>query len=537
MLGVDPISSRKVSCSGSTLLGLRRRPVGVPRARPLALESGGIAPRKRPTRRRRRGSFAAGPRDPEIDSLVKQLSKGDSVRAPSAARRLGQLRAIQARSHLERALQSTDVRVRLGATSALGLIGDRRSRAALEACLDDSDRHVRAQAAYALSRMPDRRSSARLIETLSRDGSALVRNSCAIALGRIGDLRGIPALERALEDESDRVRREAVVALERSADPDAARKARRLLRDPARRVRIAATVVLGLRRDRGAVPELVEFSQRADVWEKPALLVALGRIGTRECGVVLARCADDPARWVRVCALHGLAEMRAPEARGVARAKLTDSAWAVRGAAALALGKVGTLADGSGLVQRLADPSAWVRRAAVYALGQLNAKTRAPAIRRAFDDPDPEVQLAAIWSAGHLEDRRATPQLVRWLERAPARVTSTRRTLVEGDGAVRLVSDADERRFDALVQAVGAIASATGDPAARAAIVAAYRRVPVSELGRRVRLPTPLGVGDDPRTLRGLFGGVLTGGKAESPICRETRRRQEPKGTTRSRRN
>lgn len=497
--------------------------------------SGEVASRRRLPRGGKRGSRILDPKQAEVSFLVRQLSDRDAQRASSAARRLGHLRAAGARSALERALQSADVRLRLGATSALGLIGDPRSRIALEGRLNDPDRHVRAQAAFALAFVSDRRSTARLIDSLSHDGSALVRNSCAIALGRIGDPRAVPALERALDDESDRVRREAVVALERSSDPEAARKVRRFLRDPARRVRIVATLVLGLRRDMGAVPELLDFSKRADHWEKPALMVALGRIGTPECGVVLARHAADPARWVRVCALHGLAEMRAPETRGVARARLGDSAWAVRGAAALALGKVGTLADGEELTKRLVDSSAWVRRAAIYALGQLKARRKADAIRKAFDDPDPEVQLAAIWAAGSLEDRKAVPQLVRWLENAPARVPSAGRTLAEGDGAVRLVSDADQRRFDALVQALGTIASATGDPTARAALVAAYRRVPAAELDRALRLPSPLGSGRDPRTLRSLFEGVLLGGDARAIVRRTSKTRQGPKSTTGSR--
>ncbi len=269
--------------------------------------------------------------------------------------------------------------------------------------------------------------------------------------------------------------------------------------------------MLGLRRDRGSVRELLEYSERAGIWEKPALLVALGRIGSLDCGSTLARYADDPARWVRVCALHGLAEMGAPEAREVARAKLHDPAWAVRGAAALALGKVGTPADREEVARGLADPSAWVRRAAIYALGQLNARRHAPAIRRALGDADPEVQLAAIWAVGHLEHRPAVPQLTRWLETTPSRGAASRTTLAEGDGAVRLVSDAGERRYDALVQALGSIGAGTGDPAARAALRAAYARVPRSDMGRRVRLPSPLGPGDDPRSLRTLFVAGLRG--------------------------
>src|SRR5208282_2655234 len=56
--------------------------------------------------------------------------------------------------------------------------------------------------------------------------------------------------------------------------------------------------------------------------EKPALLIALGRIGTPECAEALAQSAEDSALWVRVCALHGLSEMRSPLTRKVGLSKL-----------------------------------------------------------------------------------------------------------------------------------------------------------------------------------------------------------------------
>lgn len=425
--------------------------------------------------------------------------------ARQAALRLGALKDPRARPHLEQALRSPDVGLRVGAASALGAIGHSASRPGLEAMLVDPDWRARAQAAYALSRIHDPRSTGILAETLGRDPSALVRNASALALGRIGDPRAIPWLVRALDDESDRVRREAIIALERAHDPGAPEKVRRFLRDPVRRVRIAATLVAGLRRDQSSVPELLELLARADHWEKPAIMVALGRIGTPESGAALARSADDEVRWVRVCALHGLAEMRAPQTREVARSKLADPSWAVRGAAALALGNVGRHDDAGALVPLLRDPSAWVRRAAVYGLGMLGLADRSPEIRGALEDPDPEVSLAAIWALGRLADRASAPRLIELLGQARPHPPSHRTVLVEGDGAVRLVSDAHSRRFDALVQALSALAARWPDPPVFAALESARRGLTEVELDRPARLPSPLGPGEGARTLRSLF--------------------------------
>ncbi|MCI4365285.1 MAG: HEAT repeat domain-containing protein [Thermoplasmata archaeon] len=402
----------------------------------------------------------------------------------------------------------------MGAASARGALGRQVSRGALESTLEDPDWRVRAQGAYALSRLHNSKSTLALMRVLARDESALVRNACALALGRIGDPRAVPVLERALDDESDRVRREAVLAIERSHDPEAAAKVRRFLHDPARRVRIVASVVMGLRRDRDGVGILLKYLGRSDQWEKPALLVALGRIGTPDCGEALARSADDRAIWVRVCALHGLAEMRSPLGRTVALARIGDPSWAVRGAAALALGQVGTPGDSEALIPLLGDSGSWVRRGAVYALGQLGARKAAAEIRAALDDPDPEVRLAAIWALGRLRDPASTTRLIELLGVAEPQEDSARPLLVEGDGAVRLVSDADARWFDALVEAVASHASGRTDSPAHEALSRARGRLTKKELDRLARLPTPLGPGEGSRTLRSLFD--LPGLPAES---------------------
>lgn len=427
------------------------------------------------------------------------------MRARRAALRLVDAPDPRTRASLEAGLRSADAGLRVASASALGALARPESRIPLERTLDDPDWRVRGQAAYALSRLHDPRSTIPLVERLGRDSSALVRNASALALGRIGDPRSIAALEVALNDVSDRVRREAVLALERSGEPRAAEKVRRLLHDPARSVRIASAVVMGLRRDRGSAEVLLGHLPLASSWEKPALLVALGRIGTEECGVALARCADDSVRWVRVCALHGLAEMRSPLARDVARAKLSDSAWAVRGASALALGRVGDRTDAALLVPLLGDANPWVRRGAVYALGQLGATGSLDALRPALDDPDPEVRLAGIWVLGHLRDAPSASRLIDLLAVTEPRESPPRTIATEGDSAVRLVSDAESRIFDALVQAVGSLAVGSTERDSRRALAAARRNLSDAELDRPARLPSPLGPGESRRSLRSLF--------------------------------
>ncbi len=422
-----------------------------------------------------------------------------------AIRSLSLVRDERVRRSLERALTDPDPILRLAAAAALGSQGDPRSRLPLESALSDEHWNVRAQAAYALSRIKDQASTPLLTDRLERDASALVRNACALALAHLADARAIPSLERALHDESDRVRREAVIGLERSGDPEAAVKARPFLNDPARRVRIAAAVVLGVRRDRAAVPGLLDRLAHSEPWERPALVIALGRIGDVRGTSALVHAADDPMRSIRVCAVHALAQMHSPETSRVARRRLQDPAWSVRGAAALALGSVGSTSDANRLLPLLVDSHAWPRRCALYAVGQLGVRHVLPAVRPLLDDRDPEVKLAAIWALGRLHDVESRARLVSLLRRSRSRAARAPTTLTAGEGAVRLVSDAETRIFDALVDAITSLLRGARDPGTELLLEEIERTLPAGELDRPARRPSPLGAGDTELTLRALF--------------------------------
>lgn len=77
---------------------------------------------------------------------------------------------------------------------------------------EDRDEKARIAAAVALGRIGDARAVPALIRALA-DKSAVVRGVAASALGHIGDPRAIPALERAVGDESDVVKKRARDAL------------------------------------------------------------------------------------------------------------------------------------------------------------------------------------------------------------------------------------------------------------------------------------------------------------------------------------
>jgi HEAT repeat protein len=251
---------------------------------------------------------------------------------------------------------------------------------------------------------------------------------------------------------------------------------------------------------------MLEILAQKETWEKPSVLVALGRIGDPRAIPCLVEAAESPQHWLRVCAVHALGELGGREAREVALRGLVDTAWPVRGAAAIALGTLGVPEDLGRLLDLLEDEHPWPRRGATYALGHLGLAAAAPRIREELADPAPEVRLAAVWAVGRLGDDGAREELVRLLRSGPCL-----ESLPEpGDQEDLLRSDAESRLFDAIVQALGRLPHGADDPLVQSALLAARARLPDEELDRLARLPLPEVTEDRPvPTLRTLFESAI----------------------------
>jgi hypothetical protein len=66
-----------------------------------------------------------------------------------------------------------------------------------------------------------------------------------------------------------------------------------------------------------------------------------------------------------------------------------------------------------------------------------------------------------------------------------------RPALAEGDGAVRILSDAEDRMFDTLVEALGRLQESRADPKVRTALARARARLTAEEVARPALLPRP----------------------------------------------
>lgn len=99
---------------------------------------------------------------------------------------------------------------------------DRRIKKLSRTLEKDSVTKSRIAAAVALGRLADRRGVPALTRAL-RDKSSIVRGVAASALGHIGDRRAIPALQKATSDKSKSVRRRVLKALKVLQKKDARR--------------------------------------------------------------------------------------------------------------------------------------------------------------------------------------------------------------------------------------------------------------------------------------------------------------------------
>jgi HEAT repeat protein len=170
---------------------------------------------------------------------------------------------------------------------------------------------------------------------------------------------------------------------------------------------------------------------------------------------------------------------------------------------------VGDASDLGRLLERLEDLHPWPRRGAIYALGLLGLAEAAPRIREELKHSDAEVRLAAVWALGHLRDDGARDALAGLLRTArPARGMA--RTIASGDGGPRIMSDAEDRLFDSLLQALARLGGAEADRSAARALDEARQRVTEEDLERLAWLPPPETSPETvPPTLRALFEAAL----------------------------
>jgi HEAT repeat protein len=163
--------------------------------------------------------------------LFDELDHGTPIRRAAAADALGYVPKADPEP-LVRALSHQDALVRQSAAETLGRLGYHAAVPRFVALLKDESQWVRRAAARALGHIGDASAVGPLSERLS-DESVVVQRSAAYALGALRAQEAVSALVAALDSSDLQVRRNAAWGLGRIGNPVALPKLRALSAEPA----------------------------------------------------------------------------------------------------------------------------------------------------------------------------------------------------------------------------------------------------------------------------------------------------------------
>ena len=400
---------------------------------------------------------------------------------------------------------------------------------------EDEDADVRTYAALALGLLGDSRGVARLVAMLG-DENANVRFHAVEALGRIGSREAALPVAAVAESRDFSVAFGALDALAHIGEPSVAPRLVPLLDDPL--LQVAAAEALGALGGAEATAPLARLLDMADA-PVEALASALATLDERHGGVgdggvlvpeVTRRAVAATGTRALVDALHnageserpaiarvlgwldgdGIDEVLAESLKHPATCTIASDALVSRGARAV--GPLLAMLDSAQEEDASDDTDQRARRAAAAVLGRLGAASAVPALVALLDDV-PEVAVVAAGALGHIGDRRAFEPLVAKLDHAHAALRQVAVSALNSLGHPELGA-----RLPALLrdpsprvrEAAAKVAGYLGDPALLDAMLAlcadddeVVRRSAVEQLVRF----------DDPRATTAV-GNALTAGTA-----------------------
>ncbi len=229
--------------------------------------------------------------------------------------------------------------------------------------LDDNSRIRR----YAAERIREPNAAAHLRVAL-QDGDPAVRETAALALGRLADAQSVDTLIAMLKDKNLVVRKGAAIALGQIGDPNAVEPLAEALKDTDWHARLAAAISLG----EIDLDILVNFLRDENTKVRRSVARALGKIKDSRAVGHLAATLHDKDMLVRDFAAEALGKIGDPRAVvPLINAIRRDAHPDVRSSAAKALGEIGALEAVEPLIVALRDKNHRVRRNVVRALGKI----------------------------------------------------------------------------------------------------------------------------------------------------------------------
>jgi HEAT repeat protein len=345
---------------------------------------------------------------PAVPPLIQALGDSDRDVRRAAAEALGKLGDPQAVPPLIKALGDSDWDVRRAAAEALGKLGDPQAVPPLSVWAHagkDAARDALQTLGHPMLDLPQ------AVAQVAAQGAwgVLIRALTCTQVREVVVGLGAPAvppLIQALGDSDRDVRCAAAEALVKIGTP-AVPPLIQALGDRSENVRAAAAEALGAIGDPQAVPPLIQALGDSDWDVRCAAAWALGKLGDPQAVPALIQALGDYDG--RFTAAEALVRIGAPAVPALIQA-LGDSNWAVRHAAAWALGKLGDPQAVPPLIQALGDRSENVRAAAAEALGAIGDPQAVPALIKALGDSDWDVRCAAAEALGKLGDPQAMPR-------------------------------------------------------------------------------------------------------------------------------
>lgn len=328
----------------------------------------------------------------------------------------------------------------------------KRQRAILEALTNDSNALVNVSFAD-MPASPDilnlgRRGTQALSRCVADNVDDGVRSTCAMVLGRLGDRRGLSALQEALEAWAPEVRAAAITALARMPDASSypALAALFAREDETPENRLAVLNALGMLSDARAVQLLrkVLHDPNETGLHAPAFQAAwksrhLFARPTLVADVKYALSSND--YQLNLSATYAAAELRDPALVPALVPLMNNSDSHIRNRAVFALGRIGDKAASSALLAQIPkvrearmlnniafalerlDPKAFftaiqglaqhkqasIRMNAAFVLGDVRRPEGLPLLERALKDQNDFVRVSALSALGKLDAPEAAP--------------------------------------------------------------------------------------------------------------------------------
>ena len=288
--------------------------------------------------------------------------------------------------------------------------------------LGQSDDYLeRQKAAWALVNLGESSVSA-VIDALETGEFSDIRYKSAWVLGKIGDVKAVEPLCRAMLNDPDHVVREwCAAALEAVNSQEAVPVlVLAMKQDSSKDVRLRAAMALRSLKAARALRGLLSYN---DPEIRGMAVTGLAKIGHRESLEDVSHLLQDEDIEVRRRSAAFMAEFDCDQSLDCLSLALKDSEPSVRTEALKSLGKIKGEKACELALEILKDSDFQVRLTAVTALGEVAHNKAVDALVEVmFGQDDEEVRAWAAWSLGEIGDQRAVEHLQKAYKTCPTEV-------------------------------------------------------------------------------------------------------------------